>query len=112
MQVPSLARRHRVITYDGPGNGRSDRATDPARYSAESYAADAVAVLDACAVERAVVGGLSLGAPVWNTPPPRGSRHRRELPAALSPGSPGLGKVQPRLLARPLPGLRRVLLRP
>jgi pimeloyl-ACP methyl ester carboxylesterase len=62
MQVPYLARRNRVITYDGPGNGRSDRATDPARYSAESYAADAVAVLDACAVERAVVVGLSLGA--------------------------------------------------
>jgi pimeloyl-ACP methyl ester carboxylesterase len=62
MQVPYLARRYRVITYDGPGNGRSDRITDPARYSAESYAADAVAVLDACGVERAVVVGLSLGA--------------------------------------------------
>jgi pimeloyl-ACP methyl ester carboxylesterase len=62
MQVPYLARRYRVITYDGPGNGRSDRITDPARYSAVSYAADAVAVLDACEVERAVVVGLSLGA--------------------------------------------------
>jgi pimeloyl-ACP methyl ester carboxylesterase len=62
MQVPYLARRYRVVTYDGPGNGRSDRVTDPARYSAESYAADAVAVLDACAADRAVVVGLSLGA--------------------------------------------------
>jgi len=61
MQVPYLARRYRVITYDGPGNGRSDRVTDPARYSAESYAADAVAVLDVCGVERAVVVGLSMG---------------------------------------------------
>jgi pimeloyl-ACP methyl ester carboxylesterase len=62
MQVPYLARRTRVITYDGPGNGRSDRVTDPDRYSADSYAADAVAVLDACGVDRAVVVGLSLGA--------------------------------------------------
>lgn len=61
MQVPYLSRHYRVVTYDGPGNGRSDRVTDPARYSAESYAADAVAVLDGCGVDRAVVVGLSMG---------------------------------------------------
>lgn len=62
LQVPYLARRFRVITYDGPGNGRSDRATDPARYAADAYAADALAVLDACGADEAVVVGLSLGA--------------------------------------------------
>ncbi|HEX6947788.1 MAG TPA: alpha/beta hydrolase [Acidimicrobiia bacterium] len=62
MQVAYLARHFRVITYDGPGNGRSDRVTDPARYDLSSYVADAVAVLDACGAERAVVAGLSLGA--------------------------------------------------
>jgi pimeloyl-ACP methyl ester carboxylesterase len=62
MQVPYLSRRNRVITYDGPGNGRSDRVTEPDRYSGDSYAADAAAVLNACGVERAVVVGLSLGA--------------------------------------------------
>ncbi len=62
MQVPYLSRRHRVITYDGPGNGRSDRITDPGRYALDSYAADAAAVLDACEVDRAVLAGLSLGA--------------------------------------------------
>lgn len=62
MQVPYLARRYRVITYDGPGNGRSDRTTDPERYRAEEYAKDAAAVLDACDVDRAVLMGLSLGA--------------------------------------------------
>jgi len=61
MRVPYLARRYRVITYDGPGNGRSDRATDPTHYTADAYAADAVGVMDACGVERAVVVGLSLG---------------------------------------------------
>jgi pimeloyl-ACP methyl ester carboxylesterase len=62
MQIPYLARHYRVVTYDGPGNGRSARTTDPARYAAESYAADAAAVLDACGIDRAIVVGLSLGA--------------------------------------------------
>ena len=62
MQVPYLARYYRVITYDGPGNGRSDRVTDSARYSADAYAADAAAVLDTCEVDRTVVVGASLGA--------------------------------------------------
>ncbi len=61
-QVPYFARHFRVITYDGPGNGRSDDTTDPARYSADAYARDALAVLEACGVDRAVVVGLSLGA--------------------------------------------------
>ncbi len=62
MQVPYLARHYQVITYDGPGNGRSDRSTDPFRYDPDSYASDAVEVLDTCGVDRAVVVGLSLGA--------------------------------------------------
>jgi pimeloyl-ACP methyl ester carboxylesterase len=62
MQVPYLSRHHRVVTYDGPGNGRSDRVTDPDRYSPDSYAEDAVTVLDESGVEEAVVVGLSRGA--------------------------------------------------
>ncbi len=62
MQVPYLSRHYRVITYDGPGNGRSDRSTDPTRYAADSYAHDAAAVLDVCGVDEAVVVGLSRGA--------------------------------------------------
>ncbi len=62
MQVPYLARHFHVVVYDGPGNGRSDRVTDPTRYTPRSYAADAAAVLDACGVERAVAVGLSRGA--------------------------------------------------
>jgi pimeloyl-ACP methyl ester carboxylesterase len=61
MQVPYLSRHYRVITYDGPGNGRSDRSIDPDRYRADEYARDAAAVLAACGVDRAVLVGLSLG---------------------------------------------------
>lgn len=62
MQVPYLSRHYRVVTYDGPGNGSSDRVTSPDRYTADAYADDAVAVLDAVGVDRAVLIGISLGA--------------------------------------------------
>ena len=57
--VPRLARRHRVITYDNRGVGRSD--VPPGPYTARSMMADAVAVLDAAGEERANVVGTSLG---------------------------------------------------
>jgi pimeloyl-ACP methyl ester carboxylesterase len=60
-QVPALAEGHRVIAYDGLGNGASDRPLDPARYDDHAFADDAVAVLDACGVDRAVVVGSSQG---------------------------------------------------
>lgn len=60
-QVPVLARTHRVIAYDGLGNGASDRPLDPARYDDNAFADDAVAVLDARGVDRAVVFGSSQG---------------------------------------------------
>jgi pimeloyl-ACP methyl ester carboxylesterase len=62
LQVPYLARHYRVVTFDGPGNGHSDRSLDPYHYSASSYAEYALAVLDACGVESAIAVGLSRGA--------------------------------------------------
>ncbi len=60
-QVPVLARRHRVITIDGRGNGRSDRPVDPAAYADDEFVADAIAVLDATGTDRAVIAGMSRG---------------------------------------------------
>lgn len=60
-QVPYLARHYRVITFDGPGNGRTARVTDPVRYALDAHVADALAVLDECEVDRAVVVGYSDG---------------------------------------------------
>ncbi|GAB3442646.1 hypothetical protein GCM10027517_20000 [Phycicoccus ginsengisoli] len=61
-QIPYLARHLRVVSFDGRGNGRSDRPEGAAAYTDEVHAADALAVLDATATGRCVVAGLSWGA--------------------------------------------------
>jgi pimeloyl-ACP methyl ester carboxylesterase/predicted glycosyltransferase len=60
MQIPYLASHCRVLTFDGRGNGRSDRPA--AGYDEREFAADALAVMNATATERAVLVSLSLGA--------------------------------------------------
>jgi pimeloyl-ACP methyl ester carboxylesterase/predicted glycosyltransferase len=60
MQIPYLARHCRVVTFDGRGNGRSDRPE--AGYDEREFAADALAVMDATGTGRAVIVSLSLGA--------------------------------------------------
>ena len=60
MQIPYLARHGRVVTFDGRGNGRSDRPA--AGYDEREFAADALAVMDATATGRAVLVSLSRGA--------------------------------------------------
>ena len=57
-QVPYLSRRHRVVAYDGRGNGRSDRPTDPACYHDDRLVDDLGAVMDATDTARAVLVGL------------------------------------------------------
>jgi pimeloyl-ACP methyl ester carboxylesterase/predicted glycosyltransferase len=61
MQIPYLARHCRVVTFDGRGNGRSDRPPEAAAYDEREFAADALAVLDATETQRAVIVGFSLG---------------------------------------------------
>jgi len=60
-QVRGLAERCRLIFWDILGHGSSDAPDDPAAYSAEASVAAMTAILDACDVDTAVVGGLSLG---------------------------------------------------
>ena len=62
MQLPYFARHGRAVTFDPRGNGRSDRPSGALAYTEREYAADALAVLDATATERAFVVTLSLGA--------------------------------------------------
>ena len=63
-QVAWLARRHRVITFDGRGSGLSSRPEGAEAYTHHEFAADMVAVFDASGTERAVLVGLSRGA-MW-----------------------------------------------
>jgi 3-oxoadipate enol-lactonase len=58
-QVPALAERYRVVTYDTRGHGESPAPAGP--YSLDDLVDDVVALLDEVGVERAHVAGLSLG---------------------------------------------------
>ncbi len=55
---------YRVVLLDLHGHGKSSRPTDPDRYTMTEFADDVVALLDHLELERAVVGGMSLGANV------------------------------------------------
>ena len=63
-QIPYLARHARVVTFDGRGNGKSDRPDTVEAYDEREFAADALAVMDATGTQRAVIVGLSAGA-LW-----------------------------------------------
>jgi 3-oxoadipate enol-lactonase len=56
---PALAAQYRTIAFDNRGVGRSD--VPPGPYSMATMASDAAAVLDAAAVPRAHVLGVSMG---------------------------------------------------
>lgn len=72
--VPALMQEHlakalaasgaHVLTLDPLGHGQSDRPHEMAEYSIESFAGDAIALLDHLDIDEAVIGGTSLGANV------------------------------------------------
>jgi pimeloyl-ACP methyl ester carboxylesterase len=62
MQVPYLSRHFRVVCYDGPGNGRSDRPLTTEPYEQGAQVGYALAVLDATQTGVAIVVGLSRAA--------------------------------------------------
>lgn len=61
MQIPHFARHRRCVAYDPPGAGASDRPTDVSRFTTRARATDALAVMDAAGLDRAVVVGISQG---------------------------------------------------
>jgi pimeloyl-ACP methyl ester carboxylesterase len=58
----SLSRPFRLINYDARGHGRSGYTPDPAHYSWHALAEDLFALLRHLGIERAHVGGGSMGA--------------------------------------------------
>jgi pimeloyl-ACP methyl ester carboxylesterase len=59
--VPAIAADHEVITWDLRGHGHSDSPADPDSYSAAAALADMAALLTSRGLDRAVLGGHSLG---------------------------------------------------
>ena len=59
-QIPYLARHFRVLTFDGRGNGKSDRPADTQAYTRQAFVEDAIAVMDATDTAKAIVVGLSM----------------------------------------------------
>ncbi|MFP6581201.1 MAG: alpha/beta fold hydrolase [Candidatus Hydrogenedentota bacterium] len=60
-QIELLSRDHKLIVWDMRGHGRSDYPEDLSAYTDAHTVAHMAAILDAEGVERATIGGLSLG---------------------------------------------------
>lgn len=94
-QIHFLSRSWRVIAFDGRGNGRSDRPTDPGAYHDDRFTEDISTVMDATGTASAVLVGLCVDG-VW-----RAIRLAAEHPervrgiVAFSVGVPRLAPAQP-----------------
>ncbi len=63
-QLKALRGRYRTIVYDARGHARSGAPEAAADYTPDCFVADLARALDQAGAERAVVGGLSMGAGV------------------------------------------------
>ncbi len=63
-QIGPYSERFRTIVIDARGTGRTTRPADPTTCTMRAMAEDALALLDALGIERAHLGGLSLGSTV------------------------------------------------
>ncbi|HUJ64784.1 MAG TPA: alpha/beta hydrolase [Acidimicrobiales bacterium] len=59
--LPALSEHRKVITWDMRGHGRSAAPADQSLYTEDASVEDMKALLDENGVDRAVLGGLSLG---------------------------------------------------
>lgn len=60
-QIRAFGDRYNIITWDMRGHGQTDSPDDPAQYSERLTVDDMAAILDTCGVDKAIIGGLSLG---------------------------------------------------
>jgi len=98
-QLPYLSRHWRVVTFDGRGNGRSDRPSGVEAYEDDRFVDDLVAVMDATGTERAVLVGLCTDG-VWRSIRLAATCPQRVLGiVAFSVGVPRLTPAQPHYVA-------------
>jgi len=60
-QMPVLSRDYRFVIYDARGHGQSESPPSPDQYSADIVVEDLFQLLGTLGIEKAVVGGLSMG---------------------------------------------------
>ncbi len=94
-RLAELLDDHRVLLVDVRGHATSTRPTDPAAYRWSKLGSDVVALLDHLDVDRAVIGGLSLGANVTLAV----ANDRPERVAAMLVEMPVLDRAE--IIARP-----------
>ncbi|MEA2478247.1 MAG: hypothetical protein QOJ07_169, partial [Thermoleophilaceae bacterium] len=94
-QVHFLARHHRVVVYDGRGNGRSGSPDPAGPWLGGWNAADCLAVMDATDTRTAVLGGICSDG-VWPSVQLAAEYPERILAiVALGPGVPLLSPPHP-----------------
>ena len=60
-QVAALSKKYRFITYDMRGHGQTDALEELSKYSLDILVEDIYQLLHHLGIQRAVIGGLSLG---------------------------------------------------
>jgi pimeloyl-ACP methyl ester carboxylesterase len=60
-QIEAFSRHYRLIVWDPRGHGRSDSPPQPAQYGLQISAEDLRGLLDHLGIERAFIGGQSMG---------------------------------------------------
>lgn len=60
-QIDAFAEHHRLIVWDPRGHGQSESPTEPSQYGVQRSAEDLRGLLDHLGIDRAHVGGLSMG---------------------------------------------------
>ena len=60
-QVPVFSQQYRFIIYDARGHGQSESPPSPDQYSSDIVVEDLWQLLKALGIDKAVVGGLSMG---------------------------------------------------
>lgn len=93
-QIPYLARRFRVVTFDARGNGSSGRPTDPNAHSRAENVSDMAAVLDTTDTAEAILVA-HCHANWWAVEFAAAHPERVTGLVAIEPGVPYLGRVQP-----------------
>jgi pimeloyl-ACP methyl ester carboxylesterase/predicted glycosyltransferase len=93
-QIHHLARRNRVVTFDGRGNGLSDRPTEAKAYEPPAMVADMVAIVDEVGADQTVLVAHCHAA-MWAFMLASRYPERVAGVVAISPGIPYLGDSNP-----------------